>query len=141
MMKGAPGATLDKAPGKFRNRESAARYFRKIKSGERTGGAMYQAGVQKQVIGNWQFRVKLGPDRYIGQNILAAGVRSTFDIPTVEHELLGPRRADVQAIISRFRERYGMEAAQFSDEDFDVRPIKRSKTLARMRLHGLSAPS
>jgi len=30
MMRGAPGATIEKAPGKFKNRESAARYFRKI---------------------------------------------------------------------------------------------------------------
>jgi len=37
-----------------------ARYFRKIVSGERTGGAMYRAGREKGNIGLFQIRGKLG---------------------------------------------------------------------------------
>lgn len=135
MRAGAPGSRVKGLTGKFSNDESAARYFRKIKTGERTGGAMYREGAQtKGTLGGFQFRVKLG-NRYISQNIAMAGASSTFDIAAVEYELKRNRRKDVEKILARFRNKYGMEETAYDDADLDrleARPIARSHTPYRL---------
>lgn len=147
MMRGAPGSSLvrrDKngnpiirngktipAAGHFKSEASAARYFRKIKTGERTGAAMERAGRAPR--GNYQFRVRVD-DRYISQNVIATGMSSTFDTAFVEAELKGPRRRDVEKIVARYRARYGKEEAAFDPNTMDVRPIRRARVTRYFRL-------
>lgn len=136
MLQGAPGARLDKAPGKFRNEESAARYFRKIKTGERSGGAMYRAGSQDKIKGLFQLRWKRGPgkDDYVSQNITVAGASTTFDIPAIEDELRNQRPADVKKLIDQWRSKYGKEAYDVDPDDVEVRLIRKQIKPIRMRL-------
>lgn len=135
MRRGAPGAHITKAPGSFKNDESAARYFRKIVSGERTGGAMYRAGREKGNIGLFQLRTKMG-DRFISQNIVVAGGSSTFDIPAIEHELKTTRRNDTEKVIDKWRAKYGREDADMEDllRELEVRTIHHQNRPIRMRL-------
>lgn len=135
MRRGAPGASLDNAPGKFSSNESAARYFRKIVSGERTGGAMYRAGREHGTVGIFQIKSKIG-GRHISQNITVTSGFSTFDIPAIEHELKTTRRKEAEQLADKYRTRYGMEDADVADflDEMEVRTIKTQKKPIRMRL-------
>lgn len=137
MREGAPGAKLKDAPGKFRNEESAARYFRKIKTGERSGGAMYRAGEEPKFKGLFQVRLRYGEgDRdFVSQNITVAQGDSTFDIPAVEHQLRTTRRDDLRQTVNYYRNRYGAAEYAFDpDEDMEVRTIRMQRRPIRMRL-------
>jgi len=144
MRAGAPGSRMSaeqqeklKAPGRFRNDDSAARYLRKIMSGERTGGAMYRYGTEEKPgrgVGLFQFKIRTAEGKYISQNIDVAGGRSTFDIAAIEHELKRNHRDRVEAMVAHFRERYGQEEAEIDIESLEVRPIARQRRPIRMRL-------
>lgn len=144
MRRGAPGSGMTreqqeklKAPGRFKNDDSAARYLRKILTGERTGGAMYRYGTEEKPgrgIGLFQFKIRTAEGKYISQNIDVAGGRSTFDIAAIEHELKRNRRERVEAMVAHYRERYGQEEAEIDIESLEVRPIARQRRPIRMRL-------
>jgi hypothetical protein len=144
MLRGAPGQSIPKAPGKFKNEASAARYLRKIISGERTGGSMYTAGSSRRRGGRtgglFQFRIHLGTDasgtdRAISQNIMAYDTgNSTFDLSRIEDELRGPRRAEVQALIDKYRSKYGMEHVAVDAERITARPVVHQRTMPRLTL-------
>jgi hypothetical protein len=129
MRAGAPGSRVKGLVGRFSNDESAARYFRKIKSGERTGGSMYEEGRSKGTIGSFQFRVRM-KDRYISQNIAMVGGASTFDIYAVEHELrTNPqRRADIERLVGKYRQKYGQEFEPVDFESLTARPVTKVHT-------------
>lgn len=123
MRSGAPGSRVEGLVGRFRSDDSAARYFRKIRSGERTGGAMYEQGRAKGTLGSFQFRIKLGRERYITQNVAIAGTSSTFDIAAVEYEMKHRNRASVEKLIATYRAKYGMEQHEIDMDSLEVRQI------------------
>ncbi len=125
MRAGAPGSRVKGLVGKFRSDDSAARYFRKIKTGERTGGAMYREGRQKGTLGSFQFRIKIAADKWISQNIAVAGASSTFDIAAVEYELKRNRRERVRELIEAYRSKYAMEEMPIDLDALEVYPIHR----------------
>lgn len=127
MRAGAPGSRVEGLVGKFKSDDSAARYFRKIKSGERTGGAMYEEGRSKGTIGSFQFRIKMR-DRWISQNIAMVGGASTFDIAAVEYELKKNRRPDIEAIVAKYSAKYGQEFEPVDFETLEARPITKVNT-------------
>jgi len=135
MRRGAPGAHLPKTPGKFKDDESAARYFRKIVSGERTGGAMYRAGREKGNIGLFQIRGKLG-DRFISQNIMVAG--GSLDVRYPRDRARTPYDTTERhgEVIDKHRAKYGMEDADVEDllRELEVRTIHHQNRPIRMRL-------
>lgn len=130
MRAGAPGSRVKGLVGRFKSDDSAARYFRKIKSGERTGGAMYEEGRQRGTLGSFQFRIKMR-DRYISQNIAMVGGASTFDIAAVEYELKRNRRPDIEAIVAKYRAKYGQEFEPVDFESLEARPIATQKAPVR----------
>ena len=133
MMRGAPGATIEKAPGKFKNRESAARYFRKIRDRERTGGAMFRAGEEKGVVGLYQVQLPLRSGQYVSQNMTVVQARSTFDIPAVEDEL----RRNLPAFrekLQRYKSKYDVASIDFDPSQLSVRTIRHQRQPIRMRL-------
>lgn len=134
MMQGAPGASIKNAPGQFKSEEAASRYFRKIRSGERTGGAMYRAGRETGTIGLYQIRARLEGGKFISQNISVESAYSTFDIPAIEHDIKTNRRERVEAMIAHYRERYGQEEAEIDMDDVEVRTIRHQRKPIRMRL-------
>lgn len=141
MMAGAPGARVKKAPGEFKNEGTAARYFRKIKTGERTGGAMYRAGTQEKPgrnIGLYQFKIRTSEGKYISQNLVVAGASSTFDNARVEYELKQNRRERVEAMVAHFRERYGQEEAEIDMDSLEARPVHHMRRPVRMHLSIMS---
>lgn len=135
LRQGAPGFRLDKAPGKFKSDDSAARYFRKIRSGERSGAAMYEAAQPSSNIrGLFQFKVRLEDGRFISQNITVAGGTSTFDIPNIEHQLRGNKAEQVEELVRHYQQRYEMAEAEIDMETLEVRPIATQRKSIRMRL-------
>lgn len=132
MRAGAPGSQTEGLVGKFNNDESAARYFRKIKSGERTGGAMYREGKVHQ--GLFQLRAKFA-GQYISQNILVAGAPSSFDAYAIEEDIKQNRRANVEKMVARFRQRYGKDDAELDLASLSVRTIRHQKRPVQMRLN------
>lgn len=131
MLAGAPGSQQSGLAGRFHNRESAARYFRKIRSGERTGGAMYREGEVKQ--GMFQLRAKFG-DKHVSQNILVANAPSSFDTYAVEQEIKRNRREDVEKIVAYFRARYGKEDVTMDMASIRVRRVEHQRRMPTMRL-------
>lgn len=138
MRHGAPGYELEGAPGKFKNDDSAARYFRKIRSGERSGAAMYESGRGKGETGNYQLRARLFDGRIISQNIAVAGGTSSFDVPAIEHQLKTQRAEQVEAMILHYQSRYGMESTEVDMESVDVRLIQTQKKRIRLRMNIVS---
>jgi hypothetical protein len=137
MRAGAPGSRVKGLPGKFKSDDSASRYFRKIRSGERTGGAMYRQGTEDlpgRMIGLFQFKVRTAEGRYISQNIDVAKAYSTFDNAAIEYELKRNQRTRVEAMIAAYRERYGQEEAEIDLDSLEVRPIRHQRRPIRMRL-------
>lgn len=144
MMAGAPGSRLSadeqkrlRAPGRFKSKDSAARYLRKILTGERTGARMYDYGTEEKPgrgVGLFQFKIRTAEGKYISQNITATNARSTFDNAAIEYELKRNRRDKVEAMVAHFRERYGQEEAEIDIESLEVRPIARQRRPIRMRL-------
>lgn len=131
-----PGKHI-RAPGKFKSDDSAARYFRKIRSGERSGAAMYEAGTQDKPgrnIGLFQVRARLADGRVISQNIDVSGAMSTFDDINIEY-LIKTRNADrMEALILHYQSRYGMDETDVDMESLEVRPIHHQRRPIRMRL-------
>lgn len=129
MRAGAPGSRVEGLVGRFKSNDSAARYFRKIKTGERTGGAMYEEGRSRGTIGSFQFRVKMR-DRFISQNIAMVGGASTFDIAAVEYELKHnvERRNDIERLVGKYRQKYGQEFEPVDFESLTARPITQVHT-------------
>lgn len=144
MMAGAPGSRLSadeqkrlKAPGRFKNKDSAARYLRKILTGERSGAKMYDYGTEEKPgrgVGLFQFKIRTAEGKYISQNIDVSGGRSTFDNAAIEYELKRNRRDRIEAMVAHYRDRYGQEEAELDIDSLEVRPIARQRRPIRMRL-------
>lgn len=127
--------THDLDVGKFKNDESAARYHRKIVSGERTGGAMVRAGTPKAAQrGLFQFRIRTAAGQFISQNISVAGGYTSFDEAAVEYELKRNRRDRIEAMVAYFRQRYGQEEAEIDVDSLEVRVIAHQHRPTRMRI-------
>lgn len=138
MRAGAPGSRVEGLPGKFKDDATAARYFRKVKSGERTGGTMYRAGSQDKPgrsVGLFQVKLQLGKDRYISQNVTVAGASSSFDIYSVEQEMKKAHRQDLTNIIEWYRGKYGMEKQEVDEDaildDLEARAIRHQRRPSR----------
>lgn len=126
--------THDLPVGKFRNDESAARYHRKIVSGERTGGAMVRAGTPKGAVrGHFQFRIRTAAGHFVSQNIEVAGGYSSFDTAAIEYELKRNRRDRIEAMVAHFRARYGQEETEIDLDSLEVRVISHQHRPTRMR--------
>ncbi len=137
MRAGAPGSRVEGLVGKFRSDDSASRYFRKIRSGERTGGSMYRQGTEEgpgRNVGLFQLRTRIGKDKYITQNITVAGGRSTFDIAAVEAEIRKSHKAEVERIIRAYRDKYGIEQEEIDLDAIEARTIRHQREPIRMRL-------
>lgn len=134
---GAPGMRQDKndkiaLPGKFKNDESAARYFRKIRAGERTGGSMFEEGRRNAQQGSFNVRIRIGkgPKDYISQNMTVFGAESSFDIYAVQHELKTTKRKDVEDMVLYYRNKYGYEEREDVEDLIDELEVD---TIQRMR--------
>jgi hypothetical protein len=137
MLAGAPGSRVKNLSGKFRSKDTAARYFRKIKTGERTGGEMYRQGTQEypgRNIGLFQFRVQTAEGQFISQNIEVAGGSSTFDVAAVEYELKANRRERIEAMVAHYRLRYGQEETEIDIDSLEARPIRHARKMTRMHM-------
>jgi len=140
MMHGAPGSNFDDAKtGRFANEKSAARYFRKVKSGQRTGGAMYRESAAKSKAGLFQAKLKLreqvdGHDQYVSQNIMVAGGRTTFDLVAAETEFRKPENfKKFQAQLRKYKDKYAVAAMDFDPSSLELRPIRRQHAPIRLR--------
>jgi len=143
MRAGAPGSRVEGLIGRFRSDDTAARYFRKIRSGERTGGAMYRQGTEEgpgRNIGLFQIKTQIGPDRFISQNITVAGGRSTFDYAAIESEIRLNHRAEMMRIIRAYRDKYGIEQEEIDLDAIEARTIRHQRKPIRMHL-GLDWPA
>jgi len=137
MRAGAPGSRVTNLAGKFRTDDSAARYFRKIRSGERTGGTMYRQGTEEgpgRMVGLFQFKIRTDDGRFISQNITVAGAVSSFDNAAIEYELKRNRRDRIEAMVAAYRERYGQEHGDIDIDSLEARPIHHQRKPIRMRL-------
>lgn len=138
MRAGAPGSRMKGLPGNFKSDDSAARYFRKIRSGERTGGAMYKAGSQHgpgRNVGLFQLHAKIGPDRFISRNLSVGNGSSTFDIPAIESEIRKNHRTEVAAIVALYRSRYGVEGEDFDMDEIEVKAVRHQRKYQHIALN------
>lgn len=121
--------------GRFKTEKDAARYFRMIRDGERSGDDLWAEAAQHYGGGRSDiFQVEM-PDahgNWRSFNLSAVNARSKFDIPTIEAQL----RNDPDLLDRKVREwerRYDIKAGDLDSSRFRVRRILSvRKPLARL---------
>lgn len=130
--------------GHFKSEEAASRYFRKIRSGERTGGNLYRESVEQTRQGQYQVRVKVagvGDKRgrdgdWVSINLATAGARSSFDIPAIQDTLRQPANAArFVEKLQKFKKTYDLRKMQPDMRTLQVVPIRRQRKSVSLRLN------
>lgn len=133
---------------RFKNEESAARYFRLLKEGKRSGNVLWSESTGRIVTrkgrrvyttppvnpNNYQVMVRDRQGNVRSFNIGAIGGRSSFDIVVLDDEVR--RRKDVlQAKAKEWAQRYGIKENDINIEDFEIRKTRRADKPYQMLLN------
>lgn len=133
---------------RFKSDESAARYFRLLKEGKRSGNVLWNESTGRIVTrkgrrvfvsppsnrNNYQVLVRDANGNVRSFNIGAIGGRSSFDIAILDDEVR--RRKDVlQAKAKEWAQRYGIKENDINVEDFEIRKTRRADKPYQMVLN------
>lgn len=107
--------------------DTAARYHRKIISGERTGSDIWKRATEPVEKGLYQAQwIDPATGKHYSVNLSVANAKSTFDIVAIEAEMRA-QPATIAQIVDRFRLRYGDEAAHLQASKFSIRQIAKQR--------------